>query len=159
MSPSKNVQVRPEMSERELALRTKINDLIDRIPDAGGDGLGILERILEADLDALTGEQEGTTPVESLYGHILRVDDISKIHSEYADAPGTVTPYYLVLRGTDTDTGDTFVTTLSGASVMLTLARYLGHFPVMVKLSEKRTNNGYDVQNVAVLAYKETVDA
>lgn len=151
---------RPEMTDREVAVRAKINDLVERVPDSGSDGLGILERILDADLDDLTGEDTGTTPIESLYGHVLRIDTMSKIESEYADAPGTMIPYYLVLRGVDLDTQEPFVSTLSGASVFLTLARYFpGHFPVSVKLSEKRTNNGYDVQNVAVLSYRQVEEA
>jgi hypothetical protein len=57
------------------------------------------------------------------------------------------------------ESGELFVTTLSGASVMAKVSRfYPAHMPITVKISSRTTNNGYDVQNCAILAYnKESV--
>jgi len=158
MASNKSAQVAVrEPDAREIAIVGSLNDLLDNIPLAGGDGLSIVQDILTADLDSLAGEDATeVTPLESLMGVELWVTEVSRAESDYRDAPGTYTPWYFIIKGTIAETGEEYVTTTSGLTIMLKLARFAvaQALPVKMKVSESRTRNGYDVLNCSVLDYR-----
>lgn len=166
MTSSKGKSEVAVYSPQQLATIENLNTLVERVfPESGQDGLGIIQGILDADLRDLVGEDDNNiTDVESLYGHMLRIDKVpSRVESEYKDSPGTFTPWYLYIEAYDLDANTEVATTLSGLSVMVKIARLVDAMvlPAVVRFSESKTRSGYDVQNCSVISIteRETIDA
>lgn len=114
------------------------------VPDAGGDGMdGILAALAmatdPADLDA----PWRSAGLELVVNVPLRITGIRKLPSDY---PGGL-PYFLVIDGAVTETGETISITTGSVSVVAQLvkAHALGAFPLNVipRKAERASKAGY----------------
>jgi hypothetical protein len=148
--------------ERAVAVHQKITELVAKIPDSSGDGIGILENILNVEKASDMIDLGSELPkIEQYFGHQLRIETVRKNKSDYVDGPD----FYLIFEGVDTSTGEEIVTGCGGESVVATFAKLwdMGALPALCVFSksEKPTARGYYPINVAVLAVSstQTVDA
>lgn len=145
----------------QLATLNAFQGLIMAVPEAGGDGIGILENIVNVtDPNALIGDDSQTTPIESLYGKDIRVDKISRVPSEdQYITEKSITDQFLILEGVNLTDNTDFVATTSAATVLAKLSKLyeLHALPATVRLSESKTRAGFDVMNCSVLAITESV--
>lgn len=105
--------------------------LLDSVPDAGGDGMaGILEAIAEAgDLDDLDAPWR-SGGLGAYVGTPLTLTGLRKMPSDYAGG----LPWFLVVEGAVTATGEKITVTTGAVSVVAQLVKawQLGRFPLRV---------------------------
>lgn len=93
-----------------------------------------------------------TSTAEKLHGHRLKIESITRRASDYGEGLGM----YLVLKGTDLNTGEGFVLTSGSVSVVAQMARihYLRGLPALVELviADTPTAKGYRPQHLKVLS-------
>lgn len=112
----------------------------------------IVLQLLGADgVDGLNAPWD-TSGAESLAGKRLRIEQMTRRASDFADGLGM----YIVTKGTNLESGEKFVWTTGGVSTVAQLARihYLGGLPAIVELqiADTPTKNGYRPQHLKVLA-------
>ena len=120
------------------------------IPDGGGDELGILRQIMQAnnveELDTPWGKADG---LKNFLGQRIRVNAAKKVPSDYAEGLG----WFLVLDITDVASGEKFTVTTGSTSVMAQVlkAYSLGQVPFECAPVEadKQTDAGYFPQHLS----------
>lgn len=109
----------------------------------------VLQLLSATDVDGLNAPWD-TDDAEKLTGYRLRIESITRRPSDYAEGLGL----YLICKGTNMGTGETFVWTTGSVSVVAQLARawYLEQFPVIGELviADTPTKNGYRPQHLTI---------
>lgn len=125
------------------------------IPEASDEGAyeSIVTQLLQAtDLDALNAPWD-TTDGDRLAGHRLRIETIERRQSDYGGGLGM----FLVCKGVDMGTGETFVWSTGSVSIVAQLARawHLQAFPIIAELivADTPTANGNRPQHLKIVAF------
>lgn len=103
----------------------------------------IVTQLLGADgVDALNAPWDADKAAH-LNGHRLKIEEMSRRASDYAEGLGI----YLVIKGTDLDSGEKFTLTIGSVSVLAQLARiwHLKGLPAIVELiiADRPTAKGF----------------
>lgn len=112
----------------------------------------IVTQLLSADgLDALNAPWE-SGKAEQLAGKRLKIESMARRASDYGEGLGI----YLVIKGTNLETGERFTLTIGSVSVVAQLARihHLGALPAVVELqvADRPTSKGYRPMHLKVLS-------
>lgn len=109
----------------------------------------VLQVLAASDVDGLNAPWD-TDDAEKLVGYRLKIESITRRPSDYAEGLGL----YLVCKGTNLGTGETFVWSTGSVSVVaqLTRAWHLQQFPVICELqvADTPTKNGYRPQHLKI---------
>jgi len=150
---------------REIAILQSVAELLDRIPDAGGDGFGIIENILNANsVEDLLGEDSSKADdLDDMLGAQIRIDDLHKWESDFQGQPGQISDKYLICHGYNLASNTDVVFAVGGATPIAKLAKLwsFGVFPIVAvfKRSEKPTAQGFYPMNMSVVNVSQPVNA
>ena len=146
-----STEVAPIVSQQTMALFAA---MAVNIPEADDSEAyeSIVTQLLSADgLDALNAPWEAGK-AEQLAGKRLKIEAMSRRASDYSEGLGI----YLVLKGTNLDTGERFTLTIGSVSVVAQLARihHLNALPAIVELvvADRPTAKGYRPMHLKVLS-------
>lgn len=123
--------IAPVVSQQTLALFAQMAVSIPEADDGGAYESIVLQLLQADDIDALNAPWD-TNGGEDLAGYRLKIEGITRRQSDYAGGLGL----YLVCKGTNMGTGETFTWTTGSVSIVAQLARawHLGGFPVFAEL-------------------------
>lgn len=143
--------VAPIVSQQTMALFAAMAVNIPETDDSEAYE-SIVTQLLGADgLDALNAPWDADKAGQ-MAGKRLRIEAMSRRASDYSEGLGI----YLVLKGTNLDTGEKFTLTISSVSVVAQLARihHLNALPAIVELvvADRPTAKGYRPMHLKVLS-------
>ena len=141
----------PGQIERANKIIEFLNAAIDRIPEAGGDGiLGILESIISADTPEGLDKAWDTAGFGQLLGYRIEVSNPRKMKSDFA---GTI-PFYLICDVLVKATGEAKTATTGSYAIMAQVltAETKGLLPLdfVPHEAEEPTENGFYPQHLKV---------
>lgn len=141
----------PVVSQATLALFAQMAVAIPEADDSEAYESIVLQLLAADGVDTLNAPwQSGKT--ESLAGHRLKVESMTRRPSDFGEGLGI----YLVIKGTDMNTGERFSLTIGSVSVLAQLARihHLNALPAIVELviAERPTAKGYRPMHLNVLS-------
>lgn len=144
-------EIVPVVSASTLAL---FSNMAVGIPEADDSEAyeSIVAQILGADgLDGLNAPWE-TGQSEQLAGHSLKIESMARRTSDYTSGLGI----YIVIKGTDLNSGEKFTLTIGSVSVLAQLARihYMNALPAIVELviADRPTAKGNRPMHLKVLS-------
>lgn len=144
-------EVVPVVSPSTLAL---FSNMAVGIPEADDSEAyeDIVAQILNADgIDDLNAPWE-TGKAEQLAGHSLKIESMARRASDYQGGLGI----YIVVKGTDLNTGEKFTLTIGSVSVLATLAwlHYTNALPAIAELviADRPTAKGNRPMHLKVLS-------
>lgn len=142
----------PVVSDATMALFAQMAVNIPEADDGGAYENIVLQLLGASDVDGLNAPWD-TSDAEKLANHRLKIETLERRPSDFNAGLGL----YLVVKGVDLGTGETFVWSTGSVSVVAQLARahFLGAFPVIAELviSDTPTKNGYRPQRLRVLSF------
>lgn len=136
---------------RANAIIVKMNEWIDQVPEAGGDGiLGILEQIVAADTPEKLDAAWNSVGFGQLLGYAVRVTGIRKLKSDFK---GSI-PFFLLADVIVRSTGEARTATTGSYAIMAQLlnANANGMLPLdfVPHEAEEPTENGFYPQHLKV---------
>lgn len=142
----------PVVSQETMALFTQMAVGIPEADDGGAYENIVLQLLQATDVDGLNAPWD-TSDAEKLANHRLKIESLQRRPSDFNAGLGM----YLVCKGVDLGTGETFVWSTGSVSVVAQLARayFLGALPVIAELqiSDTPTKNGYRPQRLNVISF------
>ena len=142
----------PVVSDATMALFAQMAVNIPEADDGGAYENIVMQLLAATDVDGLNAPWD-TSDAEKLANHRLKIESIQRRPSDFNAGLGL----YLVCKGVDMGTGETFVWSTGSVSVVAQLARahFLGAFPVIAELviSDTPTKNGYRPQRLNVIGF------
>jgi hypothetical protein len=143
--------VMPVVSQQTLALFASMAVGIPEADDAEAYE-NIVAQLLAADgVDALNAPWD-TSTVDNLANHRLRIESMTRRQSDFAGGLGV----YIVAKGVDMGTGETFVWTTGSVAIVAQLARihHMGALPAVVELvvGDPSPTTGRRPQHLKVLS-------
>lgn len=142
----------PPVSDATMALFAQMAVGIPEADDGGAYENIVLQLLNATDVDGLNAPWD-TSDAEKLANHRLKIESVQRRPSDFNAGLGL----YLVVKGVDMGTGETFVWSTGSISVVAQLARahFLEKFPVIAELiiSDTPTKNGYRPQRLNVIGF------
>jgi hypothetical protein len=142
-------EVVPVVSQATMALFAQMAVGIPEADDSEAYE-GIVTQLLSADgIDGLNAPWDGDKAA-SLAGHRLKIESMARRASDFSEGLGI----YLVIKGTDMDSGELFTLTIGSVSILAQLARiwHLKGLPAIVELviAERATSKGFRPMHLKV---------
>jgi len=144
-------ELAPVVSQATLALFAQMAVSIPEADDSEAYE-NIVSQLLNADgVDALNAPWD-TNTADNLANHRLKIEEITRRQSDFAGGLGM----YMVCKGVDMGTGETFVWTTGAVSIVAQLARvyHLGGLPCIAELivGDPSPTTGRRPQHLKVIA-------
>jgi hypothetical protein len=149
-TPAKSKSSEPAVPVSRDAIAEAFAALVYLVPEAApGDVMDIIGPILQATDWEQLNNTEKLPSSQTLVGHKLRVEKISRKPSDHPTGTG----FYLLCEGVDLETGEQLRFTAGGTQAVAVLSKLftLGNLPAFVQFSEVNTSAGNTAINAAVL--------